>query len=99
MWFKKDFEYEVEDVFSLIDGGVVVVGHMKGGTMHTGDRAWLVKKDGTKLETKIGQMETRSATGMVPLKKASGTMAVGVRLEGLQKDRVDAGDRLMIYMQ
>ena len=97
MWLKRDFEYEVEDVFSLLDGGVVVFGHVKSGTVCAGDRAWLSKKDGTKLETKIVQMETRGAAGMMPLRKACENTAVGVKLERLQKDQVDIGDRLMPY--
>ena len=97
MWLKRNFEYEVEDVFSLVNGGVVVVGHVKSGTMCTGDKAWLCKKDGTKLETRIMQMETRGTTGMMPLKKAPETTAAGVRLEGLQKDQIDIGDHIMAY--
>ena len=65
--------------------------------MYAGDRAWLLKKDGTKLETKIEQMETRGATGMMPLKKASQATAAGVRLGGLQKGQIDIGDRLISY--
>ena len=99
MWLKRNFEYEVEDVFSLVNGGAVVVGHVKSGTMYTGDKAWLLKKDGTKLGTRIMQMETHGATGMMPLKKASKNAAAGVRLEGIQKNQVDIGDHLMTYTE
>ena len=95
MWMKRDFEYEVEDVFSLINGGVVVVGYVKNGTMQVGDKAWLFKGDGTKLETRIGQMETRRAGQMVPLKKVSDGGPAGVLLEGLKREQVEIGDRIV----
>ena len=97
MWMKRDFEYEVEDVFSLINGGVVVVGSVKKGTMQVGDKAWLLKGDGTKIETRIGQMETRRAGQMVSLKKVSQGEHAGVLLEGLKKEQVEIGDRIVSY--
>ena len=95
MWMKRDFEYEVEDVFSLINGGVVVVGSVKKGAMQVGDKAWLLKGDGTKIETRIGQMETRRAGQMVPLKKVSEGEPAGVLLEGLKREQVEVGDRIV----
>ena len=96
-WFKRNFEYEVEDVFSLINGGVVVVGHVRSGTMHTGDRAVLLKGNGIRLalKTRIGQMETRGAGQIVPLKKVSKGEPAGVFLEGVKKEQVDIGDRIV----
>ena len=95
MWMKRDFEYEVEDVFSLINGGVVVVGCVKNGTMQVGDKALLLKGDGTKIETRIRQMETRRAGQMLPLKKVSEGNPAGVLLEGLKKEQVEVGDRIV----
>lgn len=97
MWMKREFEYEAEDVFSLLNGGVVVVGSVKKGTMQVGDKAWLLKGDGTKIETRIGQMETRRAGQMVPLKKVSQGEHAGVLLEGLKKEQVEIGDRIVSY--
>ena len=97
MWMKREFEYEAEDVFSLLNGGVVVVGSVKKGTMQVGDKAWLLKGDGTKIETRIGQMETRRAGQMVPLKKVSQGEHAGVLLEGLKKEQVEVGDRIVSY--
>lgn len=97
MWMKREFEYEVEDVFSLLNGGVVVVGSVKKGIMQVGDKAWLLKGDGTKIETRIGQMETRRAGQMVPLKKISQGEHAGVLLEGLRKEQVEIGDRIVAY--
>ena len=97
MWMKREFEYEVEDVFSLINGGVVVVGSVKKGAMQVGDKAWLLKGDGTKIETRIGQMETRRAGQMVPLKKISQGEHAGVLLEGLRKEQVEIGDQIVAY--
>ena len=84
-------------MFALVNGGVVVVGHVKSGTMHTGDRAWLLKGKGTRLaiETRIGQMETRGAGQIVPLKKVSKGEPAGVLLEGLKKEQVEIGDRIV----
>ena len=97
MWIKRDFEYEVEDVFSLINGGVVVVGSVKKGTMQVGDKAWLLKGDGTRLalETRIGQMEIRRAGQTLPLKKVSEGNPAGVLLEGLKREQVEIGDRIV----
>ena len=97
MWMKRDFEYEVEDVFSLINGGVVVVGSVKNGTMQVGDKALLLKGNGIRLalKTRIGQMETRRAGQTVPLKKVSKGEHAGVLLEGLKKEQVEIGDRIV----
>ena len=92
-----DFEYEVEDVFALIDGGVVVVGYVQSGTMHTGDSVWLVKEDGARIESSVLQMElydSQSGSYLHPDEVGEGT-PVGVMLEGLEKDQIDIGDLLV----
>ena len=91
-----DWQYEVEDVFTLIDGGVVVVGYVQSGTMHTGDSVWLVKEDGTKIESSVMQLELydgRTESYLHPDEVSEGT-SVAVMLEGLEKDQIDIGDLL-----
>ena len=92
-----DLEYEVEDVFALIDGGVVVVGYVQSGTMRTGDSVWLVKEDGTRLESSVLMMELydgQSDSYLHPDEAGEGT-SIAVMLEGLEKDQIDIGDLLV----
>ena len=92
-----DLEYEVEDVFALIDGGVVVVGYVQSGTMRTGDSVWLVKEDGTRLESSVLMMELydgQSDSYLHPDEVGEGT-PIAVMLEGLEKDQIDIGDLLV----
>ena len=92
-----DLQYEVEDVFALIDGGVVVVGTVQSGTIRTGDTIWLVKEDGTKIESSVLQMElydSQSDSYLHPDVVEEGT-PIAVMLEGLEKDQIDIGDLLI----
>lgn len=92
-----DLKYEVEDVFALIDGGVVVVGYVQSGTMRTGDSIWLIKEDGTKIESSVLQMElydSQSDSYLHPDVAEEGT-PIAVMLEGLEKDQIDIGDLLI----
>ena len=92
-----DLEYEVEDVFALIDGGVVVVGTVQSGTIRTGDTIWLVKEDGTKIESSVLQMELYDGwteSYLHPDEVGEGT-SIAVMLEGLEKDQIDIGDLLV----
>lgn len=91
------FEFEVEDVFALLDvSGVVVVGYVQSGIMKTGAAAVLVKEDGTTIEVRVGMLETYSSqtdSYIHPSKVGTG-VPVGVLLEGLEKEQVDIGDLL-----
>ena len=92
-----DLEYEVEDVFALIDGGVVVVGYVQSGTMRTGDSVWLIKEDGTRIESSVLQMElydSQSDSYLHPDVVEEGT-PIAVMLEGPEKDQIDIGDLLV----
>lgn len=92
-----DLKYEVEDVFALIDGGVVAVGTVQSGTIRTGDTIWLVKEDGTKIESSVLQMElydSQSDSYLHPDVVEEGT-PIAVMLEGLEKDQIDIGDLLI----
>lgn len=90
------FEFKVEDTFALTIGGVVVTGYVQSGTMCTGDSAWLVKEDGTMIETGVAAMETYDAgkKSVVSTEEVGEGITAGVLLEGLEKDQVDAGDIL-----
>ena len=91
------FEFEVEDVFALVDGsGVVVAGYVQIGIMKTGAAAVLVKEDGTAIEVMVGTLETYSSqteSYIHPSEVGTG-VPVGVLLEGLEKEQVDIGDIL-----
>lgn len=92
-----DLGYEVEDVFALVNGGVVVVGTIQSGTMRTGDTIWLVKEDGTKIESSVLQMElydSKSDSYLHPDEAGKG-ISIAVMLEGLEKDQIDIGDLLV----
>ena len=91
------FEFQVEDAYALTIGGVVVTGYVQSGTMCTGDSAWLVKEDGTVLETGIAGMEifSKEKDGTIFVERVEVGIPTGVLLEGLEKDQVDAGDILL----
>ncbi len=91
------FEFEVEDVFALLDDrGVVVTGYVQSGIMKKGAAAVLVKEDGTTIEVMVGTLETYSPqtdSYIHPSEVGTG-VPVGVLLEGLEKEQVDIGDLL-----
>ena len=93
------FEFQVDDVFLLFDEDVVVTGYIESGTVKMGDKAVLVKENGTKYETSIGAIEAYSAEtdSVGAVDEAGEGMAAGVLLEGLKTDQVDAGALLLGY--
>ncbi len=86
-------------MFLLFDEDVVVTGYIESGTVKMGDKAVLVKENGTKYETSIGAIEAYSAEtdSVGAVDEAGEGMAAGVLLEGLKTDQVDAGDLLLGY--
>lgn len=91
------FEFEVKDVFALLDGsGVVVVGYVQSGIMKTGAAAVLVKEDGTTIEVMVGTLKTYNlqTESYIHLSEVGTGVPVGMLLEGLKKEQVDIGDLL-----
>lgn len=94
----RDFQFEVEEAYAVSEGGsVVVTGYVQNGIMKAGDKAVLVKEDGTKLETCIAMLEVydQEKDCTVFADEVGQDTPAGVLLSGLEKDQVDAGDLLM----
>lgn len=93
-----DFQFEVEEVYAVSEGGsVVVTGYVQNGIMKVGDKAVLVKEDGTKLETRVDMLEVydHEKDCTVFTDEVGQDTPVGVLLSGLEKEQVDVGDLLM----
>lgn len=91
------FEFEVKDVFALLDGsGVVVVGYVQSGIMKTGAAAVLVKEDGTTIEIMVGTLKTYNlqTESYIRLSEVGTGVPVGMLLKGIKKEQVDIGDLL-----
>lgn len=93
----QDFQFEVEEAYAVTEGGsVVVTGYVQNGIMKAGDKAVLVKEDGTKLETCVEMLEVydHEKECTVFADQVGQDTPVGVLLSGLEKEQVDAGDLL-----
>lgn len=83
----------IDDVFTLTGKGTVVTGTVESGKICVGDEAVLQKADGTETDTSItGLEEFRNM-----LEEAVEGQSVGVYVETLEKEDVEAGDRLIVY--
>lgn len=87
------FVFEIDDVFALTGRGTVVTGTVASGSVKDGDTVFVVKEDGTELETKVAGIEVFGRM----IEEAAEGDSVGIGLDGLEKDQVAAGDRLVGY--
>ncbi len=90
------FVFDVEGSFDLSEKGLVVVGKVEAGEAAVGDAVVLLKADGTQKETIINALESAS-DGEV--EKISEGDAAGVYLEGITKEDIGEGDKLVIYAE
>lgn len=100
-----DFQFEVEDVYALSkdvytlsgDGGVIVTGYVQRGTLEAGEKAVLIKEDGTKLEAYVEMLEVydHEKDDTVFADEVGEDTPVGILLSGLEKEQVDIGDLLV----
>ena len=88
------FLLNIEDVFALTVPGAVVVGTVESGRARTGDTIYVVKADGTELETCILGIE--AFDGMT--EEAIEGDSVGILLDGLEKEQITPGDQLIGYL-
>lgn len=100
-----DFQFEVEDVYAISkdvytlsgDGGVIVTGYVQRGTLKAGEKAVLIKEDGTKLEAYVEMLEVydHEKDDTVFADEVGEDTPVGILLSGLEKEQVDIGDLLV----
>ena len=83
----------VDDVFYLTDRGVVLTGNVESGVICVGDRAVIIRTDGTELETEVVGIEWFEKS----LEEAEEGMPIGVFLERIDRDDVNRGDKLVVY--
>ena len=88
------FLLNIEDVFALTVPGAAVVGTVESGRVRTGDTVYVVKADGTELETCILGIE--AFDGMTD--EAIEGDSVGILLDGLEKEEITPGDQLVGYL-
>lgn len=87
------FVYEIDDVFALTVPGTVVTGTVTSGSIKVGDTVFVVKEDGTELETKVAGIEVFREM----IEEAVEGDSVGIKLESLEKEQIAVGDRLIGY--
>lgn len=87
------FVLNIVDVFALTGRGTVVAGTVKSGGVKIGDTVYVVKEDGTELETSVVRIEVFG--GMKD--EAGEGENVGIELDGLEKDQIAPGDQLVGY--
>ena len=83
----------VDDVFYLTDRGAALTGNVESGVICVGDRAVIIRTDGTELETKVVGLEWFGKS----LEEAEEGMPIGVFLEGIERNDVNRGDKLVVY--
>lgn len=81
-----------KDYFS--DSEDVAGGHIQSGKIKTGDRAVLVKGDGTCYETTVEGI-TREGETEYHIEEAGGRSLLYIRLEGIEPDKLEYGDLLL----
>ena len=84
------FRMTVEDIFSIHNRGTVVTGRIASGTVRVGMQVNVVRDGGVAFTTEV--------TGVEMFRKVLDTATagdnVGLRLEGLSKEQLHAGDLL-----
>lgn len=80
----------IEDVFELIDGGVVVVGTISNGSVSENELIEIINLDGVKNNVQVGRIEIFKT----PAKSASAGDSVGLELKKVKKDSIEIGDYL-----
>lgn len=87
-----DFFMVIQDVFEAKEDGCVVVGEVAGATVHKGEEIIIRKNNGTKIESKILEIELY---GEFHVLGADVGMPVGMRIEGVEKSELEKGDRII----
>lgn len=83
---------EISDVFTITSRGTVVTGTVESGVICVGDKAVIVKEDGTELETEVMLIEMFRQT----MDEAKEGDSVGIQVDGLEKNQISVGDKLVV---
>lgn len=85
--------FVVQEVFELEEKGCVFAGVVAGGSIHKDDKVTIRKTDGRKLESVITSIEL---DGTYQIMEAAKGMSVAISLEGMGKEDVSKGDRILV---
>lgn len=85
-----DFEFTIQDVFSIKGRGTVVTGRVMSGRVQVGDRVMLERTDGMRMDVKIGGIESFRKL----VNEAIIGDNVGILIKDIDKNSVKRGDRL-----
>ncbi len=84
------FRITVEDVFTIIGRGTVIVGQVESGSVHVGDTVTLKRLNGSRRDVAVTGIEMFRK--MMDVAQAGDN--VGILLRGLTKDDISKGDVL-----
>lgn len=92
---KEDFEFIIDDVFTIIGAGTVVTGNIITGMCRKEEKAYIYKTNGDVLETVITTIDAQTKE-----RKSNGcgykTEHVGLGLRGISKEQLGKGDRVIV---
>lgn len=87
------FEMQIDDIFSLIPTGVVLVGIIRKGKIHTNSDIMIIDKKGEILHKKtVSAMEQFYK----PVTFAKKGQAVAIKLDNISKEEINIGDYIVI---
>ena len=85
-----NFEFEIEDIFSITGRGTVVTGLIKSGVIKKGDKVFIKKSDGTISEDTVTGIE--SFRKLMDVGEAG--QNVGLLLKGSKRNELKRGDKI-----
>lgn len=91
---KQDFRMRIDDTFTLIGTGTVVVGQIASGMCREGEPVFIVQQSGV-LEAVITQIDIHTKARR-PNHAAYAPEHVGIALRGIKKEQLNIGDVLII---
>lgn len=92
------FWFQMNTFYGDTDGNDFDGGYLQSGRMKTGDKAVLVKSDGTSYETSIQRIalyDTEDTIHPIPVTEAEAGPLTFVWLEGVESDQFQYGDMLL----
>ncbi|MBU5333780.1 MAG: hypothetical protein E6600_12110 [Anaerocolumna aminovalerica] len=90
---KYAFEMQIDDIFSLIPTGVVLVGIIRKGKIHTNSDIMIIDKNGEILHKKIVSAMEQFYK---PVSLAKKGQAVAIKLDNITKEEINIGNYIVI---
>lgn len=92
---REDFELVVDDVFTIMGVGTVATGNILTGMCRVGEQAYVNKRNGDVLETRITAIDVHTKERK-PNDCGYKTEHVGIGLREITKEQLEKGDKIIV---